>query len=247
MLGIKKKALVRCREGMDDEIIRSIPLFSEVSNHTFEKLKSIMHIHDFASKEQIFSETGEAEGVYFVLSGLVRITKSCSCGKEVILGFRKAGESVLAVPLFNKRKTVYGVTAQMSQRGTILFIPLSDLEEIVREEPEIAITIMQLSQSEMMEFATTARNLALFDKNKALYVALIKLAEEYGVPSEHGIEISIPLSHQDIAGIIATSREHVSRGLAELAHQNILETKRKGITLLDLSALCALAGTEGYE
>ena len=67
------------------------------------------------------------------------------------------------------------------------------------------------------------------------------MAESHGQPGPEGIAIGVPLSQEEIAGLIAASRESVARGLAGLRDRGLITTARRAIIVRDLDGLRAYA------
>jgi CRP/FNR family transcriptional regulator, cyclic AMP receptor protein len=72
---------------------------------------------------------------------------------------------------------------------------------------------------------------------------LVELAEHYGQSKDSGVEITVPMSQEELAGWSACSREAVVRALRMLRDRGLIETKRyRHITVLDVEALRRQAG-----
>jgi CRP-like cAMP-binding protein len=66
---------------------------------------------------------------------------------------------------------------------------------------------------------------------------LVELSERFGVDGEHGIEVELPLSQEELASWIGASREAVSKAFKVLRSLRIVETGRRRVTILDFDAL----------
>jgi hypothetical protein len=67
---------------------------------------------------------------------------------------------------------------------------------------------------------------------------LLDLADQYGKPNSAGVVIDIRLSHQDLAGIIGSTRESVTIMLGELQREGLIRIARRTIVLTNLQRLC---------
>ena len=70
---------------------------------------------------------------------------------------------------------------------------------------------------------------------------LVDLAESHGRTTPEGVLIDLPLSQEEVAGLISASRESVARGLAGLRDRGLITTARRAITVLDLAGLRSYA------
>jgi len=217
------------------KIINMIPLLSELSDRNKELLQHALVIKTVQKGTILFSENDEADAVYFLRTGKVRLSKSSPEGKELVLHIRKPGDLFAEVALF--RKTVYPATAEMIEDGEVVLIRNQNLEEIVKRYPEIGISIIQIMGERLHLAQSKLRDVTLYGKLGALASALIRLAEEYGKPSEEGIKVDLTLTHQELANFIGAARENVNRMMSTLEKSGVLTMKRGEICIKDLQSL----------
>jgi CRP/FNR family transcriptional regulator, cyclic AMP receptor protein len=75
------------------------------------------------------------------------------------------------------------------------------------------------------------------DAIRRLARLLVELAEEHGRPTLAGVDIDIPLTQQELASLIASSRESIVRSLRGLRSRRLVATGRRRITIRDLDGL----------
>jgi CRP-like cAMP-binding protein len=71
---------------------------------------------------------------------------------------------------------------------------------------------------------------------------LVELAQRYGRPAERGVRIDLPITQEELASWVGSSREGVNKALHTLKGLRWVETERRSITVLDLEALRRRAG-----
>jgi len=76
-----------------------------------------------------------------------------------------------------------------------------------------------------------------YDTLGRLATRLLELVERFGEPTERGVRIALPLTQDELAGWIGSSREAVARALQALRARGYVETRRRTIVVLDLDAL----------
>jgi CRP/FNR family transcriptional regulator len=71
---------------------------------------------------------------------------------------------------------------------------------------------------------------------------LVKFSQQYGVKTDSGVRIDLPVTHQDLANMIGTARETVSRNMARFRQKGYVRDASTGqaLELLDLGSLEAL-------
>jgi CRP-like cAMP-binding protein len=92
------------------------------------------------------------------------------------------------------------------------------------------VTRLRDADSKRVEFTA-------FDTVGRVARRLVELAERFGTASDDRVEIALALSQEELAGWTGSSREAVSKALQSLRGRGWIETKRRGITILDLDAL----------
>ena len=81
------------------------------------------------------------------------------------------------------------------------------------------------------------RDLVLYGKKGALYSTLIRLANSYGMETDEGILISVPLTNQELANYSASARESLNRMLADLRKSGVIAMRGHLILIKDIDYL----------
>lgn len=210
-----------------ESFINNIPIFSSLPKEQKEQLKHIIQSKKMTKNEVLFQEFDPADAIYFVNEGKVRIMKSTPDGKEIALSIRQAGEMFAEVALFCKPGSTYPASAVCIENGNISFIKNDDLEAFLLSHPRLAISMFKIYAERLRISQSTLRDVALYGKFGALAATLVRLAEEYGENSEHGIVIKLKLTHEDIGSFFGATRESVTRLMNQLKEQKIV-TKKQG-------------------
>ncbi|SER94512.1 Crp/Fnr family transcriptional regulator [Salipaludibacillus aurantiacus] len=177
----------------------------------------------------LFYEGDFPEHVYLVRSGKVRLSKMTSEGKEFSVHLKQKDELVGEVGLFNEM--AISVTAEVIEDATLVRFDRHTLEELFRENGEIAVAFMKWFARHTQSTQAKFRDLILCGKTGAIYSTLIRFSNSYGMMSEEGIFINVHLTNQDIANYIGTTRESVNRLLNDLKKTGVLSMKNGYITI----------------
>ncbi|GAC1575940.1 MAG: Crp/Fnr family transcriptional regulator [Candidatus Elarobacter sp.] len=188
-----------------------------------------------ARGEAVYLPGDAADRVYFVRSGRVKIVRTNPSGAEAIVGIRTTGD-------------VFGelTSAGDGVRGTSAIA----IEAVEADALASAAFGAALAQDVVFARAFTrgiARRLAAAEYELAelmgksvpgrLVDALGRLAGEHGVREADGtIRIGINLTHRDLADLIGTSRETLTKELNVLADVGLLRVAHKTITLVQPQA-----------
>ncbi|SHQ77127.1 cAMP-binding protein [Mycobacteroides abscessus subsp. abscessus] len=208
----------------------------ELSYELGELLKSAERIVPIKKGSYLFKEGQEAKQMYIILSGKVQISKMNAEGNELSLRLCKHNDIVGELTLFTVDPR-YIFNAKIIENGEVAAINITDLEQAFFKNSQLAFEFLRWMNDHIRKTITKFRDLVLNGKKGALYSTIIRLCNSYGVVRENGIEISVPLTNQDLANFCGTARESISRMLTELRKKHIISINKKIITVHDLSYL----------
>jgi CRP/FNR family transcriptional regulator len=222
------------------EALGRISLFRELTEEELGRLSLISSIRTQARKTKIFHEGGEREAVFFILDGLVKAFKTAENGHERIVSLLKEGDMFPHTGFFHTGS--YPATAEALVDSTLLAIPVKPFERMILDYPGIAIKLMRVMSDKLLELQQQLQELSGQHVQDRSLSFLLKLAENYGKPTGGAIRINIPITHQEFASAVGTTRETVNRVLSQLRKEKLVEVNREGITVLDYEGLKKWSG-----
>lgn len=216
------------------DTVKKLDLFSNADNETLEIITKLLKIRNYPKGSYIFTEDQPAFGICFLISGSVKITKSDSMGKEHILKLVKESSVFGEVVLFNGGN--YPATSMAIQDSQIAVLYNNDLEEQIKINPHLALNLIKIISSRLRTAQEKIKELALMDTKRRLYSLILKWAIAE-VKKDSKIYIDVSLTQQEIADLIGTTRETVTRTLKELKTSKIIEMTKGQIVVLDMDRL----------
>jgi CRP/FNR family transcriptional regulator len=209
-------------------------------------LRSLLQaIHSFNSSslsllhprgKVLFAEGEPARGVFILRTGRATVSISSSEGRLVILRIAQPG----AVLGLNSalRNTAYNTTVKIIEPGRTDFIPRKQLVELLQTNQPASHAVSQILSREVAELTERARSLLLLQTaNAKLARLLLDWSEESGAT----LQIARTFTQEEIAQMICSSRETVTRLLADLNRRRIIRTTTDSIVISDRAALQKLA------
>ncbi|MCR2822541.1 Crp/Fnr family transcriptional regulator [Lederbergia panacisoli] len=216
--------------------LKNVPLFHDLNQQEIEKVEEITISRSLSKKSIVFSEGSEKEAVYFIKQGLVKTYKTDENGHEQIVSFLKAGDMFPHTGFFNQNP--YPATAETIVDTVLLAIPLQMFEHLMMNTPSIGIKMMRVMGDIIMELQQRLQVLSGKDVKQRALSFLLRLAEQHGVEKEENtIIINVPMTHQEFANSVGTTRETINRLLNQLGKDNILKVDRNRIVITDVEAL----------
>lgn len=219
------------------EIIRRLPLFKGLEENYLDEIIGMAETREYGKAEIIFSEGEPASGFYIVQSGRIKIYKLSFEGKEQILHIYGPGKPFGEVPVFQGE--YFPATAQTLEPSTIIFLPRREFVARITANPSLAMNMLAVLSMRLREFTVMVENLALKEVPARLAAYLLVLAEEQKTPAA----VVLPVSKNQLAGLIGTTPETISRTLTKMAADGLLEVNNREITLLDIEGMRELSET----
>lgn len=218
--------------------LTKIPLFSGLSENAVELLERILVFKQFSRGDNIFSEGDESAGFYIITRGRVKVYKLSPDGKEQILHIVGVKELLGAVSAF--AGTPYPAYADSMEKTSSYFFPRRDVMEVVKKEPSVVMNMMANLSMRLQHFTRMIENLSLKEVPGRLASYFLYMCTQKGCTDS--IVIDIPKGQ--LASLLGTIPETLSRILRKMSDKKIIRIKGKVITLLDKKALNDLISGE---
>lgn len=228
---------------MPDSGSAQIDLMARLSDSERTALLQIGQIRHYARHDFIFRAGEGSRNVFLLLRGRVKIFQPSTAGKEAILWFCFGGE------LFGLAEAARGgervVSAQASDRCEILCIRQEQFQSYLEAHPPVALTVIQLLSCRLRLLGDIAINLISDDVPTRVMKMIVQMGARWGVPTEQGLRLDIPLTHQEIADMIGTSRQTITTVLGQLQRSGLLSVDRRRISITDRQLLARLGDGRG--
>ena len=216
-------------------IISAIPLFNGLPDDQLGAIRQIAVEKHYNKGQTIFTEGDETTGLFVVVDGRIKIYKVSSEGKEQILHIFETGQSFGEVTVFTGQQLP--ANAQTLAKSRLLIFPRSAFVGLVKANPSLALNLLAIMSKKLRQFAVQIENLSLKEIPARLASYLIYLAEEQGC----GDAVTLNVSKGQLASLLGTIPETLSRIFAKLSGQNLIRVEGPKITLLDLQGIEDLA------
>lgn len=196
--------------------------------------------------ELIFQEGDRGEGFYIVAQGKIKVFKISFEGKEQILHIYGPGHTFGEVPVFQGKN--FPASAMALEPSTILFLPRQAFVQQIEKSPALAMNMLADLSRRLREFTIQIENLSLKEVPARLAAYILTLTQEQsmGHPQKKqsfSAKVSLPVSKVQLASLIGTTPETISRGLKKMEQAGFIKTQGKQILILDHQGLEDLSHT----
>ena len=212
---------------LDQSILRRIPLVSRLSEGELSSLRARLKIREVRKNVVIMKEGGLGQELMIILSGSVRVYKAGNKGKEVTLAVLSAGDFFGEIALLtNPSRTAHVIALE---KTTLLELSRDDFKSHLNSFSGLPLALAQ-SLAERLRLASgKLSDMALLDVPHRLLTTLEKMSTE-GPNGECRIVVDRP-THQELADMIGSSREVISRCLKSLEQQGQLIVEGRNIII----------------
>jgi CRP/FNR family transcriptional regulator, cyclic AMP receptor protein len=220
--------------------LRQSGFFCDLPKASLEHLERIKYASAYPQGAVLFVEGQAPRGIYIVCSGRVKLTTTSRDGKTLILRIAQAGE-VLGLHGTVSGKP-YELTAETLQPSQLDFIKRDDFLKFLQTHADACLNAAHhLSQNCQTAFEMI-RSLGLSHSvSEKLARLLLEWASD-GEQTKDGIRIKIALTHEEIAQLIGTSRETVTRVLGEFRDKELAQLRGSTLLIRNKGALERLIG-----
>lgn len=222
-----------------EDFLNQIEVFKNMPSQSLQLIDKRIKKMLFKKGDRIMSEFEVAKGVFFVRSGIVKLTKQDEHGNELIVCMKKKGDIFAEACLFNDGQLTYPATGTMLKEGEIYFLHTDDLEQELILSPEMAVEMIRYMSVALRDLTSIMRDIALLDVYTKTMRTLERLAEKFGANRCNKMYIELPITIQEFSTLVGTSRESVSRVFSKLRKDGMIDIKEKQIIITDWCKFCA--------
>ena len=217
------------------QTLAKVPIFSSLTESELSFLAQRAVPRHYSAGESIFGEGEPCSGLYVVESGHVRIFKSSATGREQVLSIDGPGGSIAELPVFDGGS--YPASATAIDDATLLFVSKQDFQALCLAHPQVALKVLRVVGARLRRLVGIIEELSFTTVRHRLASFLLRLAQKEAKRSAAGVEITLPISNQELASQIGTVRELVSRNLSRLQAEGMLKIDGRTVTICNLKAL----------
>jgi CRP/FNR family transcriptional regulator len=203
------------------DILKNIPLFSELSNEETERLEHIIHKKNFVKDQIVLFEEDTANYMYIIYAGKVRVVKQSKEGREQIITIHKRNDYFGEMSLLDGKTAPATVIAH--EDAIIGLLSKKDFEQHLLNNESIRGKIIDLLCNQLRDSWAMIKILSFDNATDRVMAVLGRMHELYGVVDDRGGIINTKLTHQQIANYASVTRETVTRILNRLEKEGIIQ------------------------
>lgn len=208
------------------KVLSDFALFRSLDEYELQKIVDISISRDWNRGSHVFMQDDPLENVYFIHSGKVKIYKSDINGKEQIVAILKEGEMFPHVGFF--RQGGYPAYAEVMEATTLVVVPISPFEKVLIENPTLCMKVFNVLSEKIVDLQDRLEAQVLNNTYEQIIKLLIRLAKLHGRETNGVFTLNSKFTNKDLANMIGTTRETVSRTLTRMKKEELIEVDNKG-------------------
>jgi CRP/FNR family transcriptional regulator len=206
--------------------IKNSELFKNLDEERIKKIAEISVIKKFLKNEIIAKDQEPVTGLYIVGSGNVKVSKISETGQVFILKMAVPGEAIAEV-VFMLDNPVYPAEIECTEDSELIYISKTDFIELLKQDSLLGIYLLKIFSKIVLTFKAKAENIALTNITERLMNYFIKHSKKVKSKS-----FELDISKQDLAALLGTVPETISRALKKLEKQKQIKINGKFIELI---------------
>jgi CRP/FNR family transcriptional regulator len=220
--------------------LRAEKVFCDLSEAALQSFEAIKYATAYPKGAVLFVEGQAPRGIFVLCKGRVKLSISSSDGKTLILKISEAGE-VLGLSATVSGKP-YELTAETIDPCQVNFVKREDFLRFLREHADACFRVAEQLSEKYNAACHEIRSLGLsHSAAEKLAKLMLEWISKNGEAQKQEPRLKLSLTHEEIAQMIGTSRETVTRLFAELKKRQILQSKGSTLVIRNKGALRALA------
>jgi CRP-like cAMP-binding protein len=213
--------------------LRKIPLLADLTPEEVAQIKPELRFRHYNKREVVLHKGGNGDALLFLLSGQLQVVDITEDGRAVGLRILAPGDFFGEIALINNSTRSASVVA--TSDVLVAFLPAATALHLFTHSPSVAQQMLRHLAQKIQRDSEFRAVLSINNTARRIYtyLSLLQKKPEDGSPA---VVENLP-THQDIANMINTSRETVTRALLTLVQQGIVQKEANRLVILDPQAL----------
>jgi len=214
------------------DILQQIPLFSSLNKIELEAIDRVSITKIFPKEKIILLEDEDGDTLFIIKNGKVKVTTFSESGKEVIFSILNAGDFFGEMSLLDGKPR--SATVVSMEDAQIQLIRRAEFYRLLEDHPRIALRLLEELASRLRKADERIESLSILDVTGRIAGILLQLAEDRGITNNNEVLIKSRPTHQELANMVGTTRETVTRVLKQLEDKNYIMMAGKDVTIFNV-------------
>ncbi|MDF2814110.1 MAG: Crp/Fnr family transcriptional regulator [Paenibacillus sp.] len=216
-------------------LVRNVPLFQHLKDEELVMISSLFMERKYKKNSIIFFEGDTGDELFLVKSGTVKIYRIDN-SKQIILTLFRMGDFFGEMSLVQKGVT-RSANAETLEPSVIYTLSRSMFFECMERAPALCMKLLEVTMNRLRRANEQIHDLTFLDVRTRILKTVYQLSLDYGELKQGQTQIAVKLTHQELANMVGTVRESVTKVLQELQEEGTISVDHKMITIIDMPKL----------
>lgn len=221
---------------MSDTCVAKVPIFSQLTAEQQAVVAELARPVRVKADQQIFMQGQRNAPLIVVHEGAVKLVRTSRDGRERVVRVLHEGDFSGEASLLTGARPDYSAVA-LSDTEACSFRP-EDFAKLLAKHPQVGLSMMGVLSRRLQESQELLDQVTNQSVDVRIANYLLGLEAR---PSEDGIRVTLPILKKDIASLLGTTPESLSRALKRLTRQGLITPSGSDILLSDIDGLIELA------
>ena len=212
---------------------------SQLSPAALKEFQALAIPTSYPSGSVLFLEGQAPRGVFLLLEGEIKLSLGSSGGKTLILRLARPGELLGLMSTISGQP--YELTGEAMYPCQVAYLRRDDFQRFLAKFPEVNQSVVRSLSAHYRSACEQLRTLGLSGSAHEKLAKLLLDRCESAVDTREGMRVRLPLTHEEIAELIGTSRETVTRTLSEFRSRHLVTRHGGTFIIPNRQALASFA------
>ncbi len=216
-------------------------LFEGLTDAALAKLGDRFSLVTFRKGELIYSPFDRGDAMYLVQAGRVRLYRSAPDGRQLTLAMMDEGMTFGQLTVLDP--PTHDSYAEAMTDCILRMVRVAEVERMVADHPLVAVNLLRTLTQRLHDAEDQLESLAFRGVSARLACKLLELMDRYGRVTRDGIRIDERFTHMQLAEMIGTSRETLTKVINELRESGLIDIRDRMVWVLNVDGLEQLKQT----
>jgi CRP/FNR family cyclic AMP-dependent transcriptional regulator len=212
----------------DLDLLRSTDLFAELDDQSLHDIVDVSESRRLRRGDTIFLEDDIPDGIYVVVKGRIAIANRSFDGRESLVALMEEGDLFGEMGLFDQGGR--SADARALEATTVLAIPYAPVQELYESRPELMWNVVQLLVSRLRNMDSALADSVFLDVTGRTAKRLLEMSDDRD-------SFTLPVTQEELAGMVGASRERVNKAIAQFVRLGWLDQDGRSYRIVNREQL----------
>ncbi len=230
------KETKHCSHCLNKLCIHKVPIFTTLNHEDLINISQVIEHREYKKGEVLFHIGDVVNSIIIMNVGSVKAYKYTPEGREQILYVFSDGDFLGEQYLLSNQRA--GYTVEALENVKVCMLTKSQFYQLLANHPDMSVKIIEELGIRMSKLENTLQSMGVRSVDARISSLLLDFSLKYGIETDDGILIKLPLSREGMANYLGIARETVSRKLIQLENEGLIRSvSNKNLLILNIEAL----------